>query len=224
MKKLTIWQNIEFEEAGAIFNWAKCMGVDVEIVHAYKGAKLKLSENLLILGGPVSVYDNIDFVEYEKEVLINHIENDGKVFGICLGAQLLASALGSTVYKGEHREAGWRSVDFINHKILKNFPDSAMVFHWHSDTFELPKNTELLASNDAYQNQAFCSSNKRLFGIQFHLESTQDSVGSILHNDGVFLSSSSPFVSSAHQIEADSTNITAANKLMFDMLDIWSEA
>ncbi len=224
MKKLTVWQNVDFEGPSVILNWAKCMKIEVDIVHAYDNEEPRTSDLLVVLGGPMSVYDGVDYLEKEKIVLANHIAKGGKVFGICLGAQLIASVLGANVYAGEQREAGWRSVDFEPSGLFGDFPSCMRVFHWHGDTFDLPTNATRFASNDAYQNQAFYAHDGRVVATQFHLEFTENSIEFLLLSDSEYLVSDSPFVDSAQDIQSECTNVKGANKLLFDLLDRWSES
>ena len=223
MRKLTVWQNVDFEGPSVILNWARCMKFEVDIVKAYEDEELRSEDLLVILGGPMSVDDNIGFLENEKIAISKHIAKGGKVFGICLGAQLVASVLGGRVYKGEHREAGWRSVDFEQNGVFSALPPSAMVFHWHGDTFDLPANVTRFASNEAYANQAFYSHGGKVVGVQFHMEFTESSIEFLLISDGDYLEVDSPFVAESESIQSDSIYVKGANKLMFDMLDKWIE-
>ena len=94
------------------------------------------------------------------------------VFGVCLGSQLIADVLGAKVYPSGTREAGWRSVQFAKHKLTSDLGEEAVVFHWHGDTFDLPPGAELLASNDAFKNQAFCAKGGKVIATQFHFETS----------------------------------------------------
>jgi GMP synthase-like glutamine amidotransferase len=104
---------------------------------------------------------------------------------ICLGAQLIAKAFGASVYKNPYREIGWFPVERINsseqnwEKTL--LPEQAEVFHWHGETFELPKGAIHLASSKACPNQAFLFE-KRILGLQFHLEITREGVEMLIQH------------------------------------------
>ncbi|MEY4505182.1 MAG: hypothetical protein RL154_1479, partial [Pseudomonadota bacterium] len=146
--KITVWQNVDFEGAAAIFDWAQSNGHELDIQKTYLGEELSISDALVILGGPMSVYDDIDFLKPVKAKLKTYINQGAKIYGICLGAQLIADALGANVYSSGTREIGWRDISFIDGTVES-------VFHWHGDSFNLPENATLLASNNAFINQAF---------------------------------------------------------------------
>lgn len=131
---------------------------------------------LVVMGGPVGVYqaDDYPFLKQEIEILKARAAADKPVIGICLGAQLLAAALGAKVYKGTPgQEVGWKELTLT--EAGKNSParhfagDKTSMFHWHGDTFDLPKGAELLASSAMYQNQIYQYGQNAL-GVQCHPE------------------------------------------------------
>src|SRR5262249_50790545 len=92
--------------------------------------------------------------------------------GICLGAQLMANALGARVYPGHVKEIGWGAIDLTpqgRSSCLRSLGDDGKVLHWHGDTFDLPEDAQRLASNANYENQAFAFGSNAL-ALQFHLE------------------------------------------------------
>jgi GMP synthase (glutamine-hydrolysing) len=97
--------------------------------------------------------------------------------GICLGAQLMAKALGGRVFAGPVKEVGWGQVDLTAAGrvscLLPLAEDGAEVVHWHGDTFDLPAGAARLAANVNYQNQAFAFGDRAL-ALQFHLEADAD--------------------------------------------------
>ncbi|TCB52355.1 glutamine amidotransferase [Acinetobacter sp. ANC 4779] len=132
----------------------------------------------IILGGPISVYESNDypFLQQEIDLLKVRLEDNLPTLGICLGAQLIAHALGAKVYAGDEKEIGWSKLSLSNtvNNVLTPLNDTA-VLHWHGDTFDLPEQAELLASSDIYPNQAF-SVGKNILALQFHLEVTAESL------------------------------------------------
>lgn len=104
------------------------------------------------------------------------------MLGICLGSQLIASALGSRIYPAAEKEIGWFPV-FAKPAVpgTFTFPASAEVFHWHGETFDLPVDAIHLASSAACRNQAF-QIGSRVIGLQFHLETTPESADAIIKN------------------------------------------
>jgi GMP synthase-like glutamine amidotransferase len=129
--------------------------------------------HLIFLGGPMSVNDDQEYswLEQEKELIRTSVRKKQKVLGICLGAQLIASAYGAKVYRFV-TENGWRSLrrEDNAHGVFDRFPPLFHVFQLHSETFEIPYGGILLASGDMVRNQAFRI--KNALGLQFHLEPT----------------------------------------------------
>lgn len=132
----------------------------------------------IILGGPIGVYETDDYPFLQKEIdlLKVRLEENLPTLGICLGAQLIAHALGAKVYAGSQKEIGWSKLSISNtpNNLLAPLSDTA-VLHWHGDTFNLPEQAELLASSDIYPNQAF-SVGKNILALQFHLEVAAESL------------------------------------------------
>jgi len=158
-----------------------------------------LSDDLLIvLGGPLSVNDGemFAFIRPEIELLKKRITADKPTLGICLGAQLIASALGAKVYPGPEKEIGWsalRLTEAGEQSALRYLAgEHCRVLHWHGETFDLPENAVLLASSEKYPHQAF-SYGKKVLALQFHPEVTQyglerwfiGHIGEIMQVDGI---------------------------------------
>lgn len=131
---------------------------------------------LMVMGGSVGVYqaNYYPFLTQEIEILKKRIAQDKPTFGICLGAQLIAAALGANVYKGKQgREAGWHPLSL--HAPGKNHPARHLcsphtsMFHWHGDTFDMPDGATLLASSEKYPHQIF-SYGKNTLALQCHTE------------------------------------------------------
>ncbi len=130
---------------------------------------------LVLLGGPIGVYeeDRYPFLQQELRLLQIRLAASRPTLGICLGAQLLAKALGARVYPGPHKEIGFAPIRLTaagKASCLAPFgaPD-AVVLHWHGDTFDLPAGAIRLASTEFYDNQAFAAGSS-LLGLQFHPE------------------------------------------------------
>jgi GMP synthase (glutamine-hydrolysing) len=132
---------------------------------------------LIVLGGPVSSFDEeqFPFLRWEKRIIRAAIEDGISVLGICLGAQLIASTLGTAVYHGPVKEIGWTPISITPHgqvdSLLGYLPEHATVFQWHGQGFDLPANAIRLATSVNYLNQAF-RLNRNVYGLQFHLEVT----------------------------------------------------
>lgn len=132
----------------------------------------------VILGGPIGVYENQDypFLNQEIDLLKVRLKQNLPTLGICLGAQLIAHALGAKVYAGHQKEIGWSKLNIqnINNNLLEPLNDIE-VLHWHGDTFDLPVAATLLASTDHYPNQAF-NVGQNILALQFHPEIAGDSL------------------------------------------------
>jgi GMP synthase (glutamine-hydrolysing) len=127
------------------------------------------------MGGPVGVYDADDypFLHSEMDWLRARLAADLPTLGICLGAQLIAGALGAKVFPGPVPEVGWDKIVLADgaqqHPIAELTKRNSTVLHWHNDTFDLPVGARLLASTPLYRNQAFAIG-KRGLALQFHVE------------------------------------------------------
>ena len=129
---------------------------------------------LVILGGPLGVYDKDAYPLLKQELaLVERRLRCGKpLLGICLGAQLVAHVLGARVYPGPAKEIGWGPLSLRQEGRVSSLAwltEDRPVFHWHGDTFDLPHGATLLASTRLVENQAF-SMDKNVLGVQFHPE------------------------------------------------------
>ncbi|MCF7908222.1 MAG: type 1 glutamine amidotransferase [Candidatus Omnitrophica bacterium] len=132
-------------------------------------------EGVVVFGGPMNVYQKREFpfLEVEEEFLRYLIREEIPVLGICLGAQLIAKALGAKVTRCENKEIGWSKVSLTEEaqadRLFRGLDERLDVFQWHEDTFELPKEAKLLAEGRACRNQAVRFS-PCAWGVQFHPE------------------------------------------------------
>lgn len=130
----------------------------------------------IVLGGPIGAYEEraYPFLASETRLVERRLAAGRPVLGICLGAQLMAHALGARVYKGRRKELGWGPLSLTaagRRSPLVALGPRAAVLHWHGDTFDLPKGVEHLASTARYRNQAFAWQSHGL-ALQFHIEVT----------------------------------------------------
>ena len=140
--------------------------------------KIDTVTHLVIMGGPMAVYEMHDFPYLVSEVALIHaaINANKPILGVCLGAQMLAHVLGARVYPGSLKEIGWYEVQLssegMNDPLISSLalPDRnvAQVFQWHGDTFDLPERSVRLSSSELYANQAFRYGD-RVYGFQFHI-------------------------------------------------------
>lgn len=179
---LNIWafQHVGYEDLGSLEQVLLDMGADIRYIcgrrESLKVLDPKKPDVLIILGGPMGLYetDEYPYLLDEVELVKKRIELDLPTLGICLGAQIIAKALGANVYKGaQGQEIGFHHIN-VNHQGLKTplrHLDGAMtqMMHWHSDTFDLPEDVTHLAESDLYKNQAYKYKNN-VMAVQCHPE------------------------------------------------------
>jgi GMP synthase (glutamine-hydrolysing) len=146
----------------------------------------------------------------------------GKVVtGVCLGAQLIAKAMGAEVRNGNRQEIGWFPVNIHKQAADKAgfefLPREMTVFHWHGDTFEIPAGAIHLASSEAFANQAFLYKD-RVLALQFHFEMNNTAIESILNNVAEELIPAA-FVQTRKEILANIHYLPENNKIMYKILD-----
>ncbi len=174
-------QHVAFEDLGSLEDTFYQLGFRVRYFEAGVDDLSKAYEHkglTIILGGPIGVNETEDypFIQKEIDLLKVRLSNDLPTIGICLGAQLIATALGAKVYSGTTKEIGWSKLTLTDHPINPlNTLQNIEVLHWDGDTFDLPENAKLLASTEAYPHQAF-SVNEHILALQFHIEASADSM------------------------------------------------
>lgn len=181
-------QHVSFEGLGSIEPWLLAAGYDISHTRFFEVAplpQLDAFDLLIVMGGPMSVNDEADFpwLRLEKSFIRQAVTAGKPVLGICLGAQLIASAMGARVYPNPVKEIGWLPIQGIAPESgdTFQFPATAEVFHWHGDTFDLPPGAVRLASSEVCVNQAF-QLGSAVLGLQFHLETTSESAQAMVAN------------------------------------------
>lgn len=220
-------QHVAFEGLGHIEQWIAAQGYRLRISHLYDGDALPALDDfdrLVIMGGPMNIYEDEQYpwLAAERDFIRRAIDAGKSAVGICLGAQLLADALGSMVYAGRHKEIGWlpiRVTEAGQKSLLwQGLPTAPVVFHWHGDTFDVPAGAVHLAASEGCVSQAFVYDN-RILGLQFHLESTPQTVEAILAHCGDELAEAK-YIQSAAQIRAaDLSLFTSINHLLETLLN-----
>jgi GMP synthase (glutamine-hydrolysing) len=143
--------------------------------------KLDSLTHIVILGGPMNVYeeDRFPFLRDEDLFIKEAIQRGKTILGICLGAQLIAKALGAKVFKAPVKEIGWYDVSLTDEgfkdPLFSHLPSPFPVFQWHEDTFEIPKAGKLIATSNSIPHQAF-RYGENAYGLQFHLEVTEEMI------------------------------------------------
>lgn len=174
-------QHLAFEDLGALEDVLYELGFRVRYFEAGVedlSKALEYTGLTIILGGPIGVYEANDypFLQQEIDLLKLRLDKNLPTLGICLGAQLIAHALGAKVYAGHVKEIGWSTLDirYANQNLLAPLANTP-VLHWHGDTFDLPEQATLLASSNIYSNQAF-QIGSNILALQFHIEVANESL------------------------------------------------
>ena len=184
------FQHVPFEGLGSVKQWAASRNHHTSATRFYEGERppdLSGIDRLIILGGPMGVDDEKKYpwLIEERSFIRNAINHGLSVIGICLGAQLIASALGARVSQCKHTEIGWFPVTLTppatTITLFEGFTERITAFHWHGDTFELPAGAVHLAESGACKNQAFLYGD-RVLGLQFHIESTRATITELIEN------------------------------------------
>ena len=182
------FQHVPFEGLGSIEPWLNSNGCELTSTKFFESAALpdpKAIDLLIVMGGHMSVNDEDIFpwLVSEKQFVREMIESGKPVLGICLGAQIIANAMGAKVFLNPVKEIGWFPITagaYLDDSAF-SFPPSETVFHWHGETFDLPLGAIRLAKSEGCENQAF-QLGRRVIGLQFHLETTPKSARDIISN------------------------------------------
>ena len=182
-----VLQHVPFEDIGSIAAWLDTHDAQITYTRFYRTPllpDLKTLDLIIAMGGPMSVNDELElpWLRDEKRFIRSAIENGKPVLGICLGAQLIASAMGARVYRSPLKEIGWFPIEATPGTTEAfRFPQKCEVFHWHGETFDLPPNAVRLAKSAACENQAFQIA-QNVLALQFHLETTPENLKGLIEN------------------------------------------
>jgi GMP synthase-like glutamine amidotransferase len=183
--KILCLKHIAFEGPGTFALWAQARGHELEIVAVYQNKPLPSPETfdaLLVMGGPMNVYqdDIYPWLTKEKSYIRSAIAAGKHVIGVCLGAQLIAHALGASVSQGANKEIGWFPIQPSSDcPASVPLPDELRVLHWHGDSFEIPSGAQAIAASEACANQGFLYRD-RVLALQCHLEMTPQSLALLI--------------------------------------------
>jgi GMP synthase (glutamine-hydrolysing) len=179
MKRILVLQHVASEPLGVLDPLLRASGLRIRYVnfahHPHSHVDLTKYSGLVVLGGPMNVDQSARYPHllHEIDVIRAALDREMPVLGICLGAQLLAAALGAHVHPNAVREIGWypltRSADAAADPLFSHLGYDAHVFQWHAYTFTEPKGSVHLASTESCANQAF-RYGEFAYGFQFHLE------------------------------------------------------
>ena len=188
-RRALVLSHVAFEDLGSLEAPLRERGFEIESVLASEARfplpQAESCDLLVVLGGPIGVYDQQDypFLKDEIGLIAQRLTARRPILGVCLGAQLMAAALGAHVYPGSRgAEIGWFPLQAAPDSETPEWfapllADGLSVFHWHGDTFDLPACVQLLASSEKYAHQAFTLGDFAL-ALQFHPEVSADGLES----------------------------------------------
>lgn len=247
--RIHVFQHVPFEGPAFIGEWLTSRGHSITTTSFFSPQpeeplpRIADYDWLIVMGGPMSVNDTDPhpWITAERECIRDAVSAGKTVLGICLGAQLIAAALGCGVYPNYYREVGWFPVSIEPRRagsngdgadgraaaaaaatdttpgnpveLFSQFPTSITALHWHGETFSLPAGAELLARSDACVNQAF-SVGDRVLGLQFHLEATRESARELVEGSPGDLTEGEPYVATRGEILGEAAPFAQSNRHM----------
>lgn len=223
--RVQVLQHVPFEDIGSMRDWLQARGATVHYTRFFEAdahlPEVDSCDLIIAMGGPMSVNDEADWLWLieEKAFLRQAIDAGVPVLGICLGAQLIASALGARVLPNAVAEIGWFPVwraESIGEDSFV-FPERIELLNWHGETFELPEGARLLASSEACRYQAF-QLGRRVIGLQCHPEMTPQIVADLLDECADELVPG-PWVQTPAQLAGEAQRYQPGNMLMAQVLD-----
>ncbi|MEJ2102154.1 MAG: type 1 glutamine amidotransferase [Desulfobacterales bacterium] len=186
---VTIIQHIYCETPGIIADCLQSAGIDMHFIRIFDGnpipSNLDTQAGLIVMGGPMSVYDHgrFPFLLEEQRLIEQVLKEDKPLLGICLGSQLIAATLGAEVKSGGQKEIGWYPVSLTasaaTDALWKGLPSSFTAYHWHGDVYDLPQGAVSLAASELTPCQGF-RYGKKAYGFLFHMEVTEKIIGNMV--------------------------------------------
>ena len=222
-------KHVPFEGLGAIDTWLIKKRLKASVTNLFQNESLPSIDEidwLIVMGGPMSANDGAKYpwISSEKKLIGQALDRQIPILGICLGCQLIASVLGSKVYKNSESEIGWFPIEPVQ-SIRNQFPGSLLpskteVFHWHGETFDLPTKTVHLARSQACENQAFLYGD-RVLGLQFHLETTLEALKALIYGCADELQGGT-YIQKPNQMLANLDRFEQINKVLENILNYLS--
>lgn len=229
-KRAHYFQHVPFEGLGSIESWLVQAGYEISRTPFYEpSATIPAAQDidlLIIMGGPMSVNEELPYPWLvEEKAFVRSVIALGKpVLGVCLGAQMIASAMGATVFANPVKEIGWFPIQSQLAQDSFVLPEQLSVFHWHGETFTLPASAKLLASSVACQHQVF-QLGPRVLGLQCHLETTPETAKLLIDHCRDELVSDCPSIQSeADMLAAPMSDYLAMNDVMAQILTYLTRA
>lgn len=174
MKPVLIFRHTECEGPGYLADFLVRHHRPYRELHIDRGDAVPASPDgaagLVFMGGPMSVNDDLPWIEPELALIRRASTAGVPVLGHCLGGQLIARALGAEVSPNPTKEIGWHEVHRVDAPVIPGLPRRFQAFHWHGETFSIPEGGVRILASDHCANQAFIT--KQAVALQFHIEVT----------------------------------------------------
>ena len=218
-------QHVSFEGLGYMEKWLLERGHTISCTRVWEGAgfpDLIDFDLLIILGGPMGVYDESIFswLKAEKNFISSAIKSNKKIIGICLGAQIIAEVLGAEVRINNFKEIGWFGIQInssFGEWLGETVPEELVVFHWHGDEFGIPLGAVSHATSEACAHQLF-TYKENIIGIQFHPEVDEAAIKKMIEHEKAELIKDE-FVQEEDVILNECNYFLASNELMGKILE-----
>lgn len=209
MKPVAIFRHFPAEGPGHLSLFLESRGIPWQLIRIDSGEAVPVNaepfSGLVFMGGPMSVNDDLEWIEPELLLIRHAMGKNIPVLGHCLGGQLIAKALGGRVSKGPFKEIGWGKASVADHAVAQHWFGAIRefdAFHWHGEVFSIPDDATLILSTPYCKNQAFAL-DKHL-ALQCHVEMTEEMVKDWCEiGAGEIAASFGPAVQSPHAMQAD---------------------
>jgi len=176
---IAVIRHVPFEDIGRIGEAVRAEALEVRYFDPGDAPDPLAYQALIVMGGPMSANDDLPWIAAEIGCIRRAIDAGRPVLGVCLGAQMIARALGARVYRNPRKEIGWYPIHWTDtgatDPLFRGLPNPLPVFHWHGETFDLPAGAEWLAYSEACRHQAFRWSS-HVYALQFHVEVTPEMI------------------------------------------------
>ncbi len=224
--RIHCFQNDPCDGLGSIASWISENQHQLTTTRFYESdpfPKTKDFEMLIILGGPMNIYETETYpwLIVEKQLIRTAVDAGKIILGVCLGGQLIADVLGARVYRGRHKEIGWFPIKLTaagqGLPIFEGIPRTLDVFHWHGDTFDIPSGAACIAESEGCMNQGFVYGD-RILALQFHMETTDQCAQTFAKHFSDELVDG-PFIQTADVIAQRGDASLVANRTMSIILD-----
>ena len=180
--RVLAFRHVPFEHLGLIAASLSERSIDCRYVDLHEdphSPSVEEADGLIFMGGPMSVNDDLPYLQFEMDAIRQAVGRGQPVLGICLGAQLLAKALGARVYRNPVKEIGWFEVELTGagrqDPLVSALDSPETILQWHGETFDLPAGAVWLAQSKDCRHQAF-RVGANVYGLQFHLEVTPEMI------------------------------------------------